>query len=894
MKQPIQLISSILLLFLLISSSLIISLPFVYGAGGSAISNAVELTTGKTSGTWTSGTEYYKINLIAGQTLSINVDLISGIDINLYLLDPDSSDSVEVELASSANNEGIDENIQFTASKSGSYFIKLTGNRWSGLGTYDLNVFITDFDVIFSDWGTQTTPAEVAPGDLGNNLQIVLRNGADYDITDLSIEITLPGVLTNRTGGNTLSAVSTTTVSAGTNYQFNFLVNINDQASIGTISLPLTIKYQTTTGLNGISIDKDINVHVSGRSFLKLTSSTQILLPGESNTVEFIILNTGTANTGSIDLSLTIPSPLNLLGSDNKWQFSSLNPDKQTSISVLLFAPISTASNNYQLAATMVYDNTFGTRITETRTIFLRVAEITNKGIVVVDTFWGSPNNEISVEPGDNSVKLNVVMQNRDTGPISGIQGKLLSNNQFSASNGVPSLNGFFGSTVPSGSTSSADFLVDVSNSIELGTYNLQLDFSYLDKDSILRTEIVEFSVIVDGKSDIELKIKNNILTSGTENNLILEVSNIGTAPAYSVSLSVSYGSSSGILGTSLEDNTRKINHLLTNEKLSLSFPTYVSPNAQKGLYPITIVVEYRSINGLQKTISQEFGVIVKDWSSPLSINIPDNVLQSGRITTPLINLANTGDNDISDISIDLQFSTVQSSILPIFLNSGSNTWKFNKLSSGDSLTLDPEIFASLSAADSSSIVQVHISYIDSHGFPHDEIRTVGFTIRGSIDLTYKSVNFDRDILPAGYNATIVGNLLNQGNTDAQFLSISILSMDGLILSSGSVQYIGEVDADSLIPFSLKFTIDENARDGTTPLVIQVMYEDTYGNKYSNTNSFDFLIGGSLSDLQPIIIEEISPTSAFLSSPFAIIGVGAFVILLTIIILRRRSSKQPF
>jgi hypothetical protein len=894
MKQPIQLISSILLLFLLISSSLIISLPFVYGAGGSAISNAVELTTGKTSETWTSGTEYYKINLIAGQTLSINVDLISGIDINLYLLDPDSSDSVEVELASSANNEGIDENIQFTASKSGSYFIKLTGNRWSGLGTYDLNVFITDFDVIFSDWGTQTTPAEVAPGDLGNNLQIVLRNGADYDITDLSIEITLPGVLTNRTGGNTLSAVSTTTVSAGTNYQFNFLVNINDQASIGTISLPLTIKYQTTTGLNGISIDKDINVHVSGRSFLKLTSSTQILLPGESNTVEFIILNTGTANTGSIDLSLTIPSPLNLLGSDNKWQFSSLNPDKQTSISVLLFAPISTASNNYQLAATMVYDNTFGTQITETRTIFLRVAEITNKGIVVVDTFWGSPNNEISVEPGDNSVKLNVVMQNRDTGPISGIQGKLLSNNQFSASNGVPSLNGFFGSTVPSGSTSSADFLVDVSNSIELGTYNLQLDFSYLDKDSILRTEIVEFSVIVDGKSDIELKIKNNILTSGTENDLILEVSNIGTAPAYSVSLSVSYGSSSGILGTSLEDNTRKINHLLTNEKLSLSFPTYVSPNAQKGLYPITIVVEYRSINGLQKTISQEFGVIVKDWSSPLSINIPDNVLQSGRITTPLINLANTGDNDISDISIDLQFSTVQSSILPIFLNSGSNTWKFNKLSSGDSLTLDPEIFASLSAADSSSIVQVHISYIDSHGFPHDEIRTVGFTIRGSIDLTYKSVNFDRDILPAGYNATIVGNLLNQGNTDAQFLSISILSLDGLILSSGSTQYIGEVDADSLIPFSLKFTIDENARDGTTPLVIQVMYEDTYGNKYSNTNSFDFLIGGSLSDLQPIIIEEISPTSAFLSSPFAIIGVGAFVILLTIIILRRRSSKQPF
>ena len=894
MKNIIQLLMSSLMLFLLISSVFVISFPPVYGAGGSSISNAVELETGKISETWTSGTEYYKVNVLAGQTISINVDLISGTDIDLYLYDPDSSDSEQVQLASSVNGEGIDETITFTASKSGYYFIKLTGNQWSGLGTYDLNVFITDFDVIFSDWGTQTIPVEVTPGDLGNNLQIVLRNGGDFDINNLSVELTLPDVLTNRTGGNILYAISTTTITAGSTNTYNFLVNINEDASIGTLSIPLTINYQTTTGLNGLSIDKDVNVHISGRSFLKLTSSTQLLLPDESNNVEFILLNEGTANTGSIDLSLTIPSPLNLLGSDNKWQLSSLGPDQQTSISISLFAPISAAGNNYQISATMVYDNSFGTTITETRTIFLRVEEVTNKGIAVVDTFWGNSNDQISVEPGDNSVKLNVVIQNRDTGPISGIQGKLISNNYFSSSNGANSMTGFFGATVPSGSTSSADFLVDVSDSIELGEYNLQLDFSYLDKDSLLRNEIIDFSVIIDGKSDIELSIKNNVLTSGTENDLILEISNIGTAPAYSISLSVSYGTSSSILGTSLDDNTRKLDHLLTDEKTSFSFPTYVSPTAQKGLYPISVVVEYRTINGLQKTISQEFGVIVKDWSSPFSINIPDNVLQSGRITTPLINLQNTGDDDVTDISIDLQFSTVQSSVLPIFLNSGSNTWKFNKLNSGDSLTLDPEIFASLSAADTSSVVQVHISYIDSHGFPHEEIRTIGFTIRGLIDLTFKSVEFDREVLPAGFNASIVGNLLNQGNTDAQFLSISILDGDGLILTTESSQYIGEVDADSLIPFSLEFTVDEDARDGTSPLILQVVYEDTYGNKFLHTSTHEFLIGGSLADLQPVIIDEISTTSAFLSSPIAIIGVGAFVILITIFILRRRSSKQPF
>ena len=111
MKNITQFLMSSLMLFLLISSVFVIYSPPVYGAGGSSISNAVELETGKTSATWTTGTEYYKVNVLAGQTISINVDLISGTDIDLYLYHPDSSDSKQVQLASSVNGEGIDENI---------------------------------------------------------------------------------------------------------------------------------------------------------------------------------------------------------------------------------------------------------------------------------------------------------------------------------------------------------------------------------------------------------------------------------------------------------------------------------------------------------------------------------------------------------------------------------------------------------------------------------------------------------------------------------------------------------------------------------------------------------------------------------------------------------------
>ena len=187
-----------------------------------------------------------------------------------------------------------------------------------------------------------------------------------------------------------------------------------------------------------------------------------------------------------------------------------------------------------------------------------------------------------------------------------------------------------------------------------MGTYDLTIEFSYLDKDSILRFETLLFSVDIDGKSNLETTISNNIFTSGTKNELSFAIENLGTAPVYSVTVSISYGSSSGIFSTSDQDNSRKITHLSPNARMLLSFPTYVSPIASQGLYPISFIVEYRDINGIQRTESQEFGILVKDWSSPFSITVPDNILFAGRVTSPSIDIKNTGDNSIHDMKLSL------------------------------------------------------------------------------------------------------------------------------------------------------------------------------------------------------------------------------------------------
>ena len=237
------------------------------------------------------------------------------------------------------------------------------------------------------------------------------------------------------------------------------------------------IDYKTIDSIIGSTMNREVNVEITGRSFLKITSNIQTFSPNQSNDLELIITNEGTRRTGSVDFSINIPSPLSLLGSDNKWKFNSLSPDGSVTLHTSIFAPISTAGQTFQLICNMVYTDSFGNVERETRTINIRIDEMGRRGIVIVDAFWGSNNNKINVEPGDKGVGLTLVIQNRDTGPVSGIQGTIALADPFTTTNDN-SISSSFGNVVSSGSTTSAEFLININDDADLGTYTLSIDFS--------------------------------------------------------------------------------------------------------------------------------------------------------------------------------------------------------------------------------------------------------------------------------------------------------------------------------------------------------------------------------------------------------------------------------
>ena len=896
-------LSKYFLLFLITNMLFLPTLAF--GQGGSNFENAVEITSGKITSTWNiAENEFYKINLVEDQLLSISLDVPEGTNIDIFLYDPKktdaSSDSSNLLKSSNNENTGIDEEIKYTAVETGYHYLKLVGSKYSGTGQYELDVFVTEFEILFEGWGTEASPKEVAPGDLGANFNIILRNGGGFDVNDLSLEITLNEYFTNRTGGSRLYDIKSSTIKSGETISFNFLVNIDEDSPLTKQNLPLTIEFKKSEDkVRGIPIVTEIHFTVTGRNFVKLSIDKQDLVPDEYNDITFTIKNEGTAKTGIIDFVLNIPTPLILIGSDNKWSLSSIAPNNEITLNTQIYVPLSEAGKTVQISGQLTFSNSLGTQQTETRTLDIKINKLEGKGIEVVNSFWGKTNDEISVEPGDNKVRLSVTIQNRNTGPISGVQGTLVLENPFSGNTNGKSSSTFFGQSILSGATATSEFLLNIDQNAQIGNYKIKIIFSYLDKDSILQNQEVEFTVDIEGKSKTEINLINNLLISGTENNVILEIKNTGTAPMHKVNIEMLTTPVGAAKLSIVDGNTKRhITKIDPNENVKIEYPIYISANAIEGLSEISISVEYRNTNGLIKVTNTNLVFIIKEWESPFDVSLSDNLLYSGKVTEKEILIFNNGDEKMKNINVDLVFPSNQQGSSPIFLNSGDSDWKINELNQLESATIYPQIFATLDSKDQSYPVQISLSYTDSKGYPHKETQQVSFSVRGNINVITQEPSLSPQVISIGRNSTFSGSLLNKGDTEGIFSEIRIISSEFISTSEESYQYIGELDPDTPIPFSLKFGLTDEAKEGIMQIAIEIKFEDEYGNVFRETEELGLIVKErSYQYIDETNTEENEEPS---NNPInnipteVVAGVAGFLLLLIIFIRNRRKNKNPF
>jgi len=153
---------------------------------------------------------------------------------------------------------------------------------------------------------------------------------------------------------------------------------------------------------------------------------------------------------------------------------------------------------------------------------------------------------------------------------------------------------------------------------------------------------------------------------------------------------------------------------------------------------------------------------------------------EEGRLT---VILKNTFDNDIEDVSLSLDLSTIP------FTAVGSSEFSLNRIDNDDK-----ESFVFLLRADSSAktgdySIPYTITYRNSST---PKKGTIGIKISAKPNLDFTS---STDIPVIGQKSKLTLKIVNKGLGDAKFVSFT-LSPDGLTLLSEPTIYIGSIDSD--------------------------------------------------------------------------------------------------
>lgn len=236
--------------------------------------------------------------------------------------------------------------------------------------------------------------------------------------------------------------------------------------------------------------------------------------------------------------------------------------------------------------------------------------------VKLLDAYFGTLDNKIEVESGDNNVPFTIEFANVGTQDITGIEGQLSLPFGFSASDGP-------GATIDANTSANSlagknfhlTFYLNIDDNIEIKQYSgtVKVDYSRL-RESGVRSSFSTFDFKVTGDSTINVRASETFLTSLKSNNIVIDIVNDGTAPISAVDVIIDNAQ------TSLSSNTASItnveNVLILESSWDLgnieakSFNSFVAdvyvPESLKGeTLRIPLSISYFNTHGDKETISK-------------------------------------------------------------------------------------------------------------------------------------------------------------------------------------------------------------------------------------------------------------------------------------------------
>lgn len=240
-----------------------------------------------------------------------------------------------------------------------------------------------------------------------------------------------------------------------------------------------------------------------------------------------------------------------------------------------------------------------------------------------LDAYFGTINKKIEVEGGDSNVPFTVVFANVGTQDITGIRGQLSLPFGFSGSDGPGSI--IFAdsdSNSLAGDNFHLTFFVNLDNNVKIQQYpgTVKVDYSRL-RESGVRTAFADFDFKVTGDSVINVRALDPFLTSLRTNDVVIEVSNDGTAPMSSVDivatntqteLASTSSSTTNVENVVILESNWDIGQIDPKSSKYLTATVYVPEGLKGDTLRIPLSISYYNTHGDQDIISKIVDFYVK------------------------------------------------------------------------------------------------------------------------------------------------------------------------------------------------------------------------------------------------------------------------------------------
>ena len=244
---------------------------------------------------------------------------------------------------------------------------------------------------------------------------------------------------------------------------------------------------------------------------------------------------------------------------------------------------------------------------------------VLREGVISVkflDAYFGTEGDKIEVAPGDKNVPFTVIMSNVGTQDITGLKGKLSLPAAYQSPSGRgAAIMADNDQKASAGDTFALTFFIDVSSLAPIKDYSGSIDvnFSRL-RESGERNENFTFTFKLTGDSIVNLRPISGALTSIVNNEVIIEISNAGTAPLNNVDIVLqndltSVASTSSSV-TNLEnvifDQTHwDVGTIQPQSSVTFSFSTFIPESIKNEPLHLPMTITYYDAHGELESVTR-------------------------------------------------------------------------------------------------------------------------------------------------------------------------------------------------------------------------------------------------------------------------------------------------